>query len=237
MKKPSTPKTSMTTMLNELIVGGESADDAEGEDARHQDGARHAQELLADLDRRPAERDHDQVRQDEDDEDRIDVLRVEEEQGRPGVHPLHVEDADHDRGDGVAGNAEDQRRHPGAAERGIVGGGGFDDPLDVARAVFLRGARQALADGVGDPGGDVGAGAGQRRRSATPITLPRNLLAPIDDHHAPPAGEQIADAAVCGTSRLFTPGRDAAQHLRHGEQTDHGGDEVDACRAGRRCRR
>ena len=39
---------------------------------------------------------------------------------------------------------------------------GVDDAFDVAGAEFLRLLGEALRHGVGDPGGDVGAGAGQR---------------------------------------------------------------------------
>ena len=50
-------------------------------------------------------------------EHRVDVLRVLDEQRRAGVHALHVEHADDDRGDRVAGDAEHQRRNPGAGQR------------------------------------------------------------------------------------------------------------------------
>ena len=49
------------------------------QDDRHQHVARHAQDLLADLDRRPAERQHQDVGEDEDDEHRVDELRVLQE--------------------------------------------------------------------------------------------------------------------------------------------------------------
>ena len=57
---------------------------------------------LRDLDAQPAERQHDQVGDDEEQEHRVDVLRVVGEQRRARVHVLHVEHADHDRGDRVA---------------------------------------------------------------------------------------------------------------------------------------
>ena len=58
------------------------ADDAEQQDDRHQHVARHAQELLGHLDRCPAERKHQQVGQDENEEHRIDELRILQEHRR-----------------------------------------------------------------------------------------------------------------------------------------------------------
>src|SRR5438105_6820310 len=46
--------------------------------------------------------------------------------------------ADHDRGDRVARDAEDQRRDPGAGEGAVVRGAGLDDAFDVAGAELDR---------------------------------------------------------------------------------------------------
>src|SRR5690606_32051831 len=116
---------------------------------REQHLPRHAQDGASRLDDQPSERQHHQIGDDEDHEHRIDELRVLEEHGGTRVHALHVQYANDDGGDGVAGDAEDQGGDPGATHRRVVGGGGVDDALDVAGAVFLRLLREALGDGVG----------------------------------------------------------------------------------------
>ena len=67
------------------------------------------------------------------------------EDHRTGIEILQIEHADHDRGNGVAGNAEHQRRDPRAAHGGVVGGAALDDALDVTGAEFLRLLGEPLA--------------------------------------------------------------------------------------------
>jgi hypothetical protein len=76
--------------------------------------------------------------------------------------------------------------------------------LDVPLPVLLRGARQAFADRVGDPGRNIGARAGQDTDDDAQHVA-AHLLAPVDGDHAAPAGEQIADARLRNRAGLRMP--------------------------------
>src|SRR5262245_32465160 len=97
----------------------------------------------------------------EDDVERVHAGRPLSEERRARIEPLHVENADRDGGDGVAGNAEQQRWHPARGEARVVAGPRFDQSFRMARAEFLRLFRKAFRHGIADPGRHVGPGAGQ----------------------------------------------------------------------------
>ena len=99
---------------------------------------------VARADHQDAERDHDDVGEHEDDVERVHARRALGEERRAGVEALHVEHADGDRGDGVAGDAEQERRHPAGGEAGVVAGAGLDQALGMAGAEFLRLLREPL---------------------------------------------------------------------------------------------
>src|SRR5690606_21239427 len=109
------------------VVGGEGADDAEDQDQRHENLFGDAKDILGKLEQRQSKREHYQVSENEDEEDRINRLRIEDEQGWSRVQALDVEHADHDRSQSVTGNAEDERRHPGGGKRSLIGRSGFSN--------------------------------------------------------------------------------------------------------------
>ena len=145
----------------QVVADRERADRAAQHDHRHHARARRAQHMHRQADHDDAERDHDDVGDDEHEVDRVHARRFFHEQRRAGIEALHVEHADRDRRDGVARNAEQQRRHPAGRDAGIVAGAGLDQSFDVAGAELLRLLREALRHRVGDPGRHVGAGARQ----------------------------------------------------------------------------
>ena len=145
----------------QVVADRERADRAAQHDDRHDRGARRAQHIARQADHDDAERDHQDVGDDEHQVDRVHARRFLGEQRRAGIEPLHVEHADRDRRDGVAGNAEQQRRHPARGDAGIVAGAGLDQALDMAGAELFRLLREALRHRVADPGRHVGAGARQ----------------------------------------------------------------------------
>ena len=196
------------------------------QDDRHQHALRHVQDLARHADRGEAQRNQRDVGDEERDEHRVDQLRLRQEHGRAGVHALHVEHADHDRGDRIAGNAEHQRRHPRAGQGGIVGGAGVDQPFDMAGAEFFRLLGEPLGHGVGDPRRDVGAGARQDADRGAEHAAAQQVDLVARQHRAQPL-EHIADALLRQRPSLVARG-DVAQHLRDREHADHRRNEADA---------
>ena len=126
----------------------------------------------------------------------------------------------------IAGDAEHQGRHPGATQGGIVGGAGVDDALDVAGAELLGLFGESLAQGIGDPGGDVRTGTGQDADPGADHGAARDIdrIAP---EQAPLALEDIADLAVGEILDRARAG-DPAQDLADREHPDHHRDQADA---------
>ena len=208
------------------IGHGIGTDYAEQENDGKQDIARHPQQLLAAFDRSPAHRQHQDVGENEDDEYRVDELRVLQEHGGAGVHALHVEYADHDRRDGIAGYSKHQCWNPGAAERRIIGRRGVDDAFDMAGAEFFGLFREPLRYRERNPCRNVGAGAGQCADQHA-NRRPTEKVEPIAFEHAEYAGENIADL-LGDYGALLIHADHAAQEFREREHADHRGDETDA---------
>jgi len=150
-------------------------DDAEQQDHRQQRLARRAQHLLRALDRGDAERNHQQVGEDEDDEDGVERHRVVHEDGRPGGEALDVEHADDDGRDRVARDAEDQRRNPRPGERAVVGRARLDDALDVGQCRTFPAPWRTFSTWRRTSTQRLSAPAPGRAPIAVPSTLPRRV--------------------------------------------------------------
>ena len=154
---------------------------------------------LATLIATPAEGQHQDLRQDEDDEHRVDVLRVVDEQRRPRVHVLQIQHADGDGGDRVAGmpNTSAGIHAPPAPSCW---------PRPARRCPRRAGAellgllRQPLGHRVRHPRRDVGTGAGQRAHQ--PCPAPSRAAARVLLQQRPHAGEHVAEQAVDDHHRL-----------------------------------
>ncbi len=125
------------------------------QDQRHQHRARYLQDEGGHHDGERAGEQHDDVGDEERAEKRADKRRVVGEDLGPRRQTLHHQDADRDRGDAVARDAEHQRRGPRTRNPGVVGRAARRDPFDGALAVHLRRPRAALGERVGDPGRHV----------------------------------------------------------------------------------
>ena len=89
--------------------------------------------------------------------DCIKDLRSLLEDHGAGSEALHEEYSDHDGGDGVTGDAENQSGDPGSTQACIIGGASVNDAFDMTCAVLLRFFRESFRNRVGDPGPDVSA--------------------------------------------------------------------------------
>ena len=162
--------------LNRLLPVAKVPTAQQQDDHRHHRRARRPQDEGRAADHDDAERDHDDVGDDEDDVERVHARGALGEQRRAGIEALHVEHADGDRRDGVARDAEQERRHPARGEAGVVAGAGLDQALGMAGAELLRLLREALRHRVADPGRHVGAGARQHADDDADDVAARLLL-------------------------------------------------------------
>ena len=122
----------------------------------------------------------------------VDELRVLQEYGRSRIHAFHVEHADDDGGDGIAGmpNTSAGIQAPPRAE--LLADVASTMPSIWPVPNFSGSAREFLRHRVGNPRGDVGAGAGQGADEHADGRA-ANEIEPVALPDVPDADEDIAD--------------------------------------------
>ena len=176
---------------------------------------------------------HDQVHQDvaaqQGHQDGVPDLRVVGDEQGAHLDALEHEGADEHGGGGVAGDAQAQQGHQGAAGEAVVGGLGGDQALRHAGAQQLGVLGPALGLGVGDEGGRGAAHAGEdahegAQQGGADDVDPLALEVPEEVELDLVLDLQGVLLGVGGVHAHLT----LLQHLGDGEQADEHGEELEA---------
>lgn len=120
------------------VVQGVAAHHAQGGDEGHEDAAGNEHDLGEQAHRVVAQKQHEDVGDEQGDENAVDERALFLEQQRTGSHALDHKRAEHDRRDHVAGHAEGQQGDERAAGDGVVGGFRGRDAFNGALAEKFR---------------------------------------------------------------------------------------------------